>query len=188
MSEQGQSTLNSQSLSDNQHIAPCCPRTTWARLVLKEHSILCFRVSSSHSGTAALTLPPVTFWTIYAVLHLRAQKMPHGSWCTDVTECFYSTPGKRAPWFWHTGKCRARERSRRRCHPSLTSVCFHLSTTVLIDKTSFPDVIPSRAHMLTSLRHHCWLPAEQSCKTKIFKLWATQHNFECHTGSYFRIN
>lgn len=91
----------------------------------------------------------------------RTQKRQYSSWCMEVTECFHSTheKKKKPPCFWHTGKCTARECLRQRCHPSLTSVCFHLSTTVLIDKTSFPDVIPSRAHMLTSLRHHCWLPA-----------------------------
>lgn len=153
-------------------------------------NLLLPRVSQVPSATSywLLTLPLVKLWTISAVLHHRDQKRQHSSWYTDVTECFYSTPEKKAPCFWHTGKCTARECSRRRCHPSFTSVCFHLSTTVLIDKTSFPDVITSRAHMPTSLRHHCWLPASQSCKTKIFKLWATQHNFECQAGSYFRIN
>lgn len=98
------------------------------------------------------------FWTIYAILHLRALERQHSSWGMDVTERFIP-PLKKSSLFWHTGKCTARECWRARCHPSLTSVCFHLSTTVLIDKTSFPDVITSRAHMLTSLRHHCWLPA-----------------------------
>lgn len=41
----------------------------------------------------------VTFRTIYALLHLRAQERQHSSWGMDVRECFYSTPEKKLPVF-----------------------------------------------------------------------------------------
>lgn len=87
----------------------------------------------------------------------------------DVTERFYSTPEK-APCFWLALAQMYSQRvlEAEDATPTL-SVCFHLSTTVLIDKTSFPDVITSRAHMLTSLRHPLLAASITECKTKIFK-------------------
>ena len=155
--------LEFKSPSDNSFISP--PALLGERDCNELNTTPCLLLplcqGAQDAGTSSQFSSPalVKFWTIYAILHLRALERQHSSWGMDVTECFYSTPEKKAPCFWHIGKCTARECWRRRCHPSLTSVCFHLSTTVLIDKTSFPDVITSRAHMLTSLRHHRWLPA-----------------------------
>lgn len=72
--------------------------------------------------------------------------------------------------------------------PSLTSVCFHLSTTVLIDKQvcrchhkqgSYADFSET---LIVGCQHN------RVVKLKYLNSGATQHNFECHTGSYFRIN
>lgn len=69
---------------------------------LKWHQVVfCLCVKDPlHSATSCGNSSSlVKFWTIYAILHLRAQKRQPSSWCMDVTECFYSTPEKKLPVF-----------------------------------------------------------------------------------------